>query len=287
VAGKAEGTSGSGTAFDRYERDLWAGRGDAYQRSFAQLCAFPAGQLLDAARVRAGGRVLDVGTGPGTVAALAYSRGATVTAVDAEPTMLRLAAGNAPHARLCQALLPRLPFADASCDAAVANFVLNHVGDPASAVAELRRVVRPGGHVAATIWPHPPPPLQQLWGRVFDAAGGQHPASTPTVAADKDFPRTREGFARLLGDQGLTDVDCRTIAWTHQADPEDWWSGPANGVGGFGFLLRGQTPAMVRQIKHAYDEIAAGHLTGNGLLALPTAALLASARVPPGDSRAG
>ncbi|MFI6329828.1 methyltransferase domain-containing protein [Micromonospora chersina] len=44
--------------------------------------------LLDAAAVRAGRRVIDVGTGPGTVAAAALARGAEVVAVDAEPSML-------------------------------------------------------------------------------------------------------------------------------------------------------------------------------------------------------
>ncbi|MCM0674286.1 SAM-dependent methyltransferase, partial [Micromonospora phytophila] len=63
------------TAFDAHERRRWAGRASAYARSFARLCAHPTAALLDAAQVRAGARVLDAGTGPGTVAALASQRG--------------------------------------------------------------------------------------------------------------------------------------------------------------------------------------------------------------------
>ncbi|MFG3602898.1 hypothetical protein [Micromonospora chersina] len=71
------------TDFDAHERSRWAGRAEAYARSFGRLCAYPAETLLDAAAVRAGRRLIDVGTGPGTVAAAAPARGAEVAAVDA------------------------------------------------------------------------------------------------------------------------------------------------------------------------------------------------------------
>ncbi len=54
--------------FDLYERELWAGRGPAYERGFARLTRYLAGPLLDAAGVTGGTRFLDVGTGPGFVA---------------------------------------------------------------------------------------------------------------------------------------------------------------------------------------------------------------------------
>ncbi|MEV0808739.1 hypothetical protein [Micromonospora sp. NPDC050200] len=68
------------TSFDDHERERWAGRGAAYERSFGRLCAYRAGVLLDGAGAGAGMRVLDVGTGRGTVAALAAGRGAEVGA---------------------------------------------------------------------------------------------------------------------------------------------------------------------------------------------------------------
>ncbi|MFG2100620.1 class I SAM-dependent methyltransferase [Micromonospora echinaurantiaca] len=171
------------TAFDDHERSRWAGRAAAYERSFAALCAHPASSLLDAAGVTAGTRVLDAGTGPGTVAALASARGATVVAVDAEPSMVETARRRVPAAEeVRQAALPHLPFPDDHVDAAVANFVLNHVGDPAAAVTELRRVVSAPDRIAVTIWPYPQPPLQRLWGQIFDAAGTGG-AARPTASA--------------------------------------------------------------------------------------------------------
>ncbi|MBO4142583.1 class I SAM-dependent methyltransferase [Micromonospora tulbaghiae] len=235
---------------------------------------------MDAAGVEAGSRVLDVGTGPGTVAALACGRDALVTAVDAEPSMVdlarrRLAEAGAVH----QGALPDLPFPDRCFDAAVANFVMNHVGHPAAALRELRRVVRPGSRIAVTIWPYPLPPLQQLWGQIFDAAGGRRPVVMHKVDPARDFPRTAEGLTTLLADVGLGGVQCDTITWVHRTDPEDWWSGPANGIGALGMLMESQPPEMIVRIRETYDKLTAAYRGDDGLLALPTAALLASAVV--------
>ncbi len=264
------------TAFDEYEREQWAGRGTAYQGSFAALCAHPAGALLDAAGVGDGDRLLDVGTGPGTVARLACERGARVTAVDAEPSMLDVARQRVPGAEFRHALLPRLPFEDGVFDAAVANFVINHVGDPVAAVRELRRVVRAGGRVAVTIWPHPPPPAQRLWATIFDAAGVAWPADLPRVAPERDFPRTADGLSDLLRRAGLAEPACDTITWDHRTGAEAWWSGPAGGIGSHGAVLRRQSPATVERVRSEFDRHTAAYRDADGLLALPTAALLAS-----------
>lgn len=81
-------TSGATAAFDAAERAMWAGRARAYEASFGRLCAHPVPRLLDAARVAAGTKVLDVGTGTGTAARAARERDARVRAVDADPDMV-------------------------------------------------------------------------------------------------------------------------------------------------------------------------------------------------------
>jgi SAM-dependent methyltransferase len=264
------------TAFDEHERLRWAGSAAAYQRSSGVACAYTAANLLDAAGVAAGWRVLDAGTGPGTVAALAAGRGALVTAIDAEPSMLEAARRHVPAADVRHAVLPVLPFPTGCFDAAVANFVINHVGDPAAAVTELARVVRHGGRIAVTIWPHPQPPMQRLWCDAFDSSGARRPASMPQVAADKNFARTPDGLSGLLSKAGLGEVRCTTINWVHRTDPEDWWAGPANGIGGLGVLMKDQPPVMVDRIRSEYDRLAADYRSADGMLALPATALLAS-----------
>jgi SAM-dependent methyltransferase len=259
------------TAFDRHERVRWSGRAGAYTRSFGLLCAYTGEMLLDAVSVRAGTAVLDVGTGPGTLAALAATRGAKVAAVDPEPSMVSAASRLVPDVR--EGALPDLPFVTSEFDAVVANFVLNHVGEPAAAVRELARVARPGGRVAATIWPYPQPALQALWGEVLAASGVSHAVRAPRLNAAEEFARTEEGFAGLLG-TALTDVRVERVEWTHRTDPEDWWSGPANGIGTLGQILEGLPPGEVAKVRAAYDRLTVGCLGAGGLLELPTAALL-------------
>ncbi|MDX2593035.1 class I SAM-dependent methyltransferase [Streptomyces sp. WI03-4A] len=267
------------TAFDESERLIWAGRGPAYADSFAKLCAHPVPRLLDAAGVGPGVRVLDVGTGSGTVAAAACARGATVTAVDAEPTMVELARRAAPEADVRLAALPELPYANGEFDAVVANFVLNHVGRPKDTLAELRRVVRPGGWIALTIWAAPPAAGQALIGRAIQAAGAVRPPHLPAgLAAEDDFRRDESGLTGLLEAAHLREAECGTLRWDHRASPEEWWSGPAGGVAFGGRLVRSQTPQVQADIKRHFDALSTEFATEDGRLALPHAALLARAR---------
>ncbi|MGK5740717.1 class I SAM-dependent methyltransferase [Micromonospora sp. URMC 103] len=267
------------TTFDDHERRRWAGRAHAYARSYARLCAYPAPMLLDAAGARSGARLVDVGTGPGTVGALAAARGATVTAVDAEASMITAARVARPDGRFVRAALPDLPFPDATFDAAVANFVINHVGDPRAAMAQLARVVRPGGHVAVTVWPYPQPPLQRLWGQAYAAAGGPLRPDLPRLAAENDFDRTPAGLTGLLRGAGLAAVRCETLSWVHRTDPDDWWAGPAGGIGQLGHLLVGAPAELRERVRKEYDRLTARYLDTDGLLGLPTSALLATGRV--------
>ncbi|MEW2394964.1 class I SAM-dependent methyltransferase [Streptomyces sp. NPDC046862] len=266
------------TAFDESERRAWAGQADAYAASFAKLCAYPVPGLLDAAGVREGVRVLDVGTGTGAAAALACERGAKVTAVDAEPGMVARAALAAPEADMRLAALPRLPFADEEFDAVVGNFVLNHVGRPREALTELRRVTRPGGRTAVTIWAVPAAAGQALLGRAVQAAGITRPAHLPALAPEDDFLRTEQGFAALLGEAGLKDVVCDTVTWDHRTTLEEWWSGPAAGVATIGQIVTSQNPVVIAEIKSRFESLCM-EFTTDGVLILPHAALMAHGQV--------
>ncbi|GAA2069960.1 hypothetical protein GCM10009801_20280 [Streptomyces albiaxialis] len=268
------------TAFDESERRTWAGRADAYAGSFARLCAYPVPLLLDAAGVREGAQVLDVGTGTGSAAAAACARGAKVTAVDADPGMVERAARTVPGIDVRLAALPRLPFADAAFDAVVGNFVLNHVGRPREALRELRRVLCPGGRAALTVWAAPPAPGQALLGRAVRAAGVGRPAHLPSLAPEEDFPRTERGFAGLLAETGLTGVECDTLVWEHRASPEEWWSGPAAGVATIGQVVTSQPPSVVAEIKGHFEALGAEFTDRDGMLVLPHTALIAHGRSP-------
>lgn len=103
---------------------------------------------LDAIRREKPGRVLDIGCGPGAGAALiAAETAAAVVAADSSPRMVELAAARGLDARVAD--VQALPFEDGEFDCAVAAWMLYHVPDLDRALAELARVIRPGGLLVA------------------------------------------------------------------------------------------------------------------------------------------
>lgn len=104
--------------------------------------------------VRTGDRLLDLGCGAGRHAFEAARRGARVVAVDADAVELKDVAGalaGEEHAWAVNGDGCRLPFADASFERVIAAEVLEHVPDDERAMAELARVLRPGGLAAITV----------------------------------------------------------------------------------------------------------------------------------------
>ncbi|MFB6702189.1 MULTISPECIES: class I SAM-dependent methyltransferase [Streptomyces] len=266
------------TPFDLAERRIWSGRAEAYARTYARLCAHPSAALLDAVEAGPGVRVLDVGCGSGTMSAAAVARGASVYAVDAEPGMAAATRRAVPGVTAHIARLPELPYANDTFDAVVGNFVLNHVGRPLAALAELRRITRPGGRVAVTIWRAPGAPGQTLIARAAQTAGLTRPAWLPALAPEDDFPRTEEGFAALLDAAGLLEAECSEMAWEHRCDPDTWWAGAEQGIGAIGQVLTGGGAEGVVAARRAYDGLCAEFRTREGLLVLPHVALLACGR---------
>jgi demethylmenaquinone methyltransferase/2-methoxy-6-polyprenyl-1,4-benzoquinol methylase len=98
---------------------------------------------------RDGGSVLDVATGTGLVAERLLAQGHRVTGVDQSPDMLAVARGRfGDRVELVEASATSIPFPDASFDHLTFTYLLRYVDDPAATLAELARVVRPGGTVA-------------------------------------------------------------------------------------------------------------------------------------------
>jgi demethylmenaquinone methyltransferase / 2-methoxy-6-polyprenyl-1,4-benzoquinol methylase len=118
------------------------------------------------------GRVLDVATGTGMVAAeLVHRYGCRVVGLDQSEDMLAGARSKlarepalASRVELVQGVAERLPFADAEFDALTFTYLLRYVDDPAATLRELARVVRPGGRVASLEFAVPrPAPVRALW----------------------------------------------------------------------------------------------------------------------------
>jgi SAM-dependent methyltransferase len=187
-------------------------------------------------------RVLDVGCGPGALAAvLAGTLGADhVAAVD--PSV--------PYAEACRERLPgvdvrvaageALPFDDGAFDAALAQLVVNFMRDAPAGVREMRRVTRPGGTVACAVWDYAGEMtlLRAFW----DAA----------IALDETAAALDEGgmpyctppeLGGLLSAAGLADVRVEPVVVRARYDGfEDLWAPLESGVAPSGAYAAAQPP---------------------------------------------
>jgi demethylmenaquinone methyltransferase/2-methoxy-6-polyprenyl-1,4-benzoquinol methylase len=110
------------------------------------------------------GHVLDVATGTGLVAAELLKRGHRVTGLDQSAEMLSIANRRFEGAvELVEASADSVPFPDGSFDHLTFTYLLRYVDDPAATLAELARVVRPGGVVASLEFGVPRGPARPLW----------------------------------------------------------------------------------------------------------------------------
>jgi len=108
--------------------------------------------------------VLDVATGTGLVAERLLQRGFTVTGLDQSPDMLAEARRRfGERVTLVEASAEELPFADGSFDHLTFTYLLRYVDDPAAALRQLVRVVRPGGTVASLEFCVPRGLWRPLW----------------------------------------------------------------------------------------------------------------------------
>jgi len=116
-----------------------------------------AARLVDHAGVRSGQRVLDVACGTGVVAVTAARRGCQVTGLDLTPELLERARENAELAEVAidwhEGDAEELPFGDAQFDVVLSQFGHIFAPRPQVAIAQMLRVLKPGGTIAFSTWP--------------------------------------------------------------------------------------------------------------------------------------
>src|SRR5438874_2440380 len=142
-------------AFSEFERARWQAVAAPYHDYFGGLTSQSIGPLLDAVRAVRGTRLLDVASGPGYVAAAASRRGVDATGVDFSSEMVDQARRLHAGVDFREGDAHALPFPDAGFDAVVIAYGMLHFSQPERALAEARRVLRPGGRVAFSVWAPP------------------------------------------------------------------------------------------------------------------------------------
>jgi demethylmenaquinone methyltransferase/2-methoxy-6-polyprenyl-1,4-benzoquinol methylase len=149
-----------------HARVLFAPLGPTYDRVGAVLSLGqdPRWRRFLVSRLPRGGHVLDVATGTGLVAAELLRQGFQVTGVDQSPEMLAVARRRfGGEVELVNASAEALSFGSESFDHLTFTYLLRYVADPGATLAELTRVVRPGGVVASLEFGVPEGPARPLW----------------------------------------------------------------------------------------------------------------------------
>jgi SAM-dependent methyltransferase len=133
------------------------GNAEAYERFMGRWSRRVAPRVVDFTELPEGGRMLDVGSGTGSLAFAIAERKhqARVVGIDPSKEYVAYASSRNPfpdRATFKVGDAQQLPFPDASFDGALSLLVLNFIPDPRKALGELRRVTKPGGKVSAAVW---------------------------------------------------------------------------------------------------------------------------------------
>jgi len=195
---------------------------DAAYDNFMGRFSIPLGPVFaDFAGVARGQRVLDVGAGTGALTAELVRRGATAAAADPSPPFVAALRRRFPDIEVEEAPAEHLPWPDESFDAALAQLVITFMRDAPAGVAEMRRVVRPGGVVAVCMWDRDG---MEMLGAVNRTQRALDP-SRPTPEQLTNY-RTREEIERLMGAEvEVLEVDAGYVAF------DELWESIVDGAG--------------------------------------------------------
>ncbi|HZD09911.1 MAG TPA: methyltransferase domain-containing protein [Candidatus Binatia bacterium] len=253
----------------KFENETWSRCARNYVDGFGALVQEAVPALLGEVAVHAGNRVLDLGTGPGIVAAMAAERGAEVVGVDFSQPMIDEARRRHASITFRTASADDLPFDDGEFDVVTGNFMLHHCGRPQAVLEESHRVLRDGGRIGLTVWAEPS--KLEAFG-LFFAAVEEHAGAAELPHGPLFGVSDFAVFHRMLqqagfGDSSVTELN---MAWrTPSLEPyltafREW----AN-LAVLPAETREAIETTVRQNAPAYRT--------NGLFILPNPAILMSA----------
>jgi len=237
-------------------QDVWSS-GDAYEGYVGRWSRPVAERFVAWVGPRPGAAWVDVGCGTGalTAAIVESAEPSRVVAVDPSPEFIddvRIRVSD-------ERVEPRvgdglaLPVADAAADYVVSGLVLNFIPNPEAAVAEMRRVARPGATVAAYVWDYADG--MQMLRAFWDAAVHLDPAAAELDEAVR-FPLCHpDRLTSLFAGAGLGEVATRELVVpTVFADFDDFWTPFLSGQGpapGYCASLSAESLGLLRHALHA------------------------------------
>jgi ubiquinone/menaquinone biosynthesis C-methylase UbiE len=229
---------------------------DMYERFVGRYAPALSAALIEAVGIEPGDRLLDVGCGPGGLAqALAEVVGAeNVSAVDPSEPFVAICRARLPGADVRVSAAEELPFEDDSFDGAFAQLVVNFMSDAELGVGEMKRVVKPGGAVAACTWDYADgmTMLRAYWDAAREVAPGE--AAKVDERATMRYS-TLEELTGLWREVGLNDVDGGELWVTAQyEDFDDLWAPFPSGIGPAGAFCAALDPKRQEALRTAYKR---------------------------------
>ncbi len=269
---------------------LWAGVADRWADHadyVDERGAVVTDAMVDRVALRPGDHALELACGPGSVGievARRLAPGGTVVLSDVAAEMVALAAARAEHfgvgnVRTAVLDLEAIDEPDAGFDVVVCREGLMFAFDPAQAVAEMHRVLRPGGRMAVSVWASAPenPWLGLVFAAVTEVTG--FPVPPPGVPGPFSLgdPVQVDG---LLRSGGFADVVVEPLAVPMRArDFEEWWRRTSAMAGPLASVLAGLPDDTIDAVTRTLRTSVAPHIDAGGL-DLPGLALLATGAKP-------
>jgi ubiquinone/menaquinone biosynthesis C-methylase UbiE len=268
--------------------EMWSSVAPAWEANAAYIDgrgAHITARMLALTQPRPGDRVLELACGvggPGFEAAPLVGPAGEVVVSDVAPEMTEIAAARAARFRLDNLAtrvldLERIDEPDHSFDVVLCREGLMLVPDPRQASREIRRILRPEGRVAVSVWG---PRERNPWlGIVFDVAAASLGMSVPPPGLPHPFSLDDAGrLASLLRDAGLSDVIVDEVPTPYlAASVEEWWRRTAALAGPLARRLAALPADAAGELCRRAADAARGYQTSEGL-ELPGVCLVASAR---------
>lgn len=241
--------------------------------------------LLDVTAVAPGDQVLELAAGPGGLGIAAAERvgpGGRVRISDVVPAMVaaaatRVAARGLTNVEVLKLDLEQIREPDGAFDVVLCREGLMFAVEPARALSEIRRVLRPGGRAGIAVWG--PQARNPGIGLVFEAASAQLGRPLPPPGFPGPFAlEDAERLAALLAQAGFADVVVRELpAPMRTATFEEWWRRTSGLAGPLSKILAGLPEAARQEIRDRLEAAAAPFHTPDGF-DFPGVALIASGR---------